>query len=130
VLALFAWWEWKLEQRGGTPIVSMKLFANDHFIAGATITGVLMLSQNGVIFSLPVFLQSVNDLDAFHTGLAFMPMSILLLIVSPMAGVLTKRIPHKRIIQTGLFITIVALLVLRASLHAGMSIYALAPGLA
>jgi len=130
ILVLFAWWEKTCEQRGGTPIVSMKLFANQHFLAGATITGLLMLSQNGVIFSIPVFLQSVNELDAFHTGLALLPMSILLLIVSPGTGFLTKHFAHKRIIQTGLAISVVALLVLRWSLHAGMSIYALAPGLA
>jgi EmrB/QacA subfamily drug resistance transporter len=130
VLALFAWWERRLEQRGGTPIVSMQLFANKHFMAGAGITGLLMLSQNGVIFSIPVFLQSVNELDAFHTGLALLPMSIMLLIVSPGAGFLTKHIPHKRIIQTGLAISVVALLVLCGSLHTGMSIWGLAPGLA
>jgi len=130
VLALFAIWERRLEQRGGTPIVSMKLFANKHFMAGAGVTAVLMLSQNGVIFSLPVFLQTVNNLSAFHTGLALMPMSVTLLFVSPIAGVLTKRIAHKRIIQTGLAITVVALLVLPFSLRPGMSIWGLAPGLA
>jgi len=130
VLVFFARWEWNCERNGGTPIVSMKLFSNHHFIAGATITALLMLSQNGVIFSIPVFLQSVNNLDAFHTGLSLLPMSIMLLIVSPGAGFLTKHIPHKRIVQTGLAVSVVALLVLRWSLHVGMSIWSLAPGLA
>ncbi|HJW95534.1 MAG TPA: MFS transporter [Thermoanaerobaculia bacterium] len=130
ILIVFARWEQQCELNGGTPIVSMKLFRNQHFMAGATITGLLMLSQNGVIFSIPVFLQSVNNLDAFHTGLSLLPMSITLLIVSPGAGFLTKRVPHKRIVQTGLAISVVALLVLRWSLHVGMSIWGLAPGLA
>jgi EmrB/QacA subfamily drug resistance transporter len=129
-LLFFARWEQKCELNGGTPIVSMKLFRNQHFMAGASITGLLMLSQNGVIFSIPVFLQSVNNLDAFHTGLSLLPMSATLLIVSPGAGFLTKRVPHKRIVQTGLAISVVALLVLRGSLHVGMSIWGLAPGLA
>ena len=50
--------------------------------------------------------------------------------MSPGAGFLSKRIPHKRIVQTGLAVSVVALLVLRWSLHVGMSIWALAPGLA
>jgi EmrB/QacA subfamily drug resistance transporter len=128
ILVFFARWEQKCELNGGTPIVSMKLFRNRHFMAGASITGLLMLSQNGVIFSIPVFLQSVNNLDAFHTGLALLPMATL--IVSPVAGFLTKHIPHKRIVQTGLAVSVVALLVLRASLHVGMSTWGLAPGLA
>jgi predicted MFS family arabinose efflux permease len=130
ILAFFARWEQKCELNGGTPIVSMKLFRNQHFMAGASITGLLMLSQNGVIFSIPVFLQSVNSLDAFHTGLSLLPLSITLLFVSPGAGFLSKHVPHKRIVQTGLAVSVVALLVLRWSLHVGMSIWGLAPGLA
>jgi EmrB/QacA subfamily drug resistance transporter len=130
VLILFTWWERRLERGGGTPIVSTGLLRNRNFIAGASVTGILMLSQNGVIFSVPVFLQAVNDLDAFHTGLGLLPMSATLLIVSPMSGVLTRHFAHKRIVQTGLVVNLVALFVIRATLHAGMSIWQLAPGLA
>jgi EmrB/QacA subfamily drug resistance transporter len=129
VLILFGIWEYSLEQRGGTPIVSMHLFQNRQFVSGASIVGILMLSQNGVIFSLPVFLQSVKQLDAFHTGLTLLPMSIMLLIVSPMAAALTKRIPHKRLVQVGLIINVIAIVVLRSTLSADMKLSALIPGL-
>jgi MFS family permease len=69
VLAGFAFWERHVERAGGTPIVSTHLFRNRGFVAGASVVGVVMLGQNGLIFSLPVFLQSVRRLDAFHTGL-------------------------------------------------------------
>lgn len=130
ILAFFALWEWKLESRGGTPIVSMRLFTNRTFVSGATIVGLLMLAQNGVIFSLPVFLQSVKQLDAFHTGLTLLPMSVMLLIVSPTAATLTKRIPHKRLVQAGLVINTIAILVLRQSLSVNMQLRSLVPGLA
>ena len=130
VLALFGIWEYRIERRGGTPIVSMRLFQNGQFVAGATIVGVLMLAQNGVIFSLPVFLQSVKQLDAFHTGLTLLPMSILLLIVSPLAAALTKRVSHKRLVQIGLLINIAAILLLRATLSTDVKLTALIPGLA
>jgi len=130
VLAGFVLWEMRIERNGGTPIVSMKLFANTAFIAGASVTGLLMLGQNGVIFSLPVFLQSVLTLDAFHTGLCLIPTSVALLIVSPAAGFAAKRIPHKRIVQSGLVITFVALLVLHFTLRENMHPSMLIPGLA
>jgi len=130
VLALFGIWEYRMERRGGTPIVSVRLFQNGQFVAGATIVGVLMLAQNGVIFSLPVFLQSVKQLDAFHTGLTLLPMSIMLLIVSPLAAALTRRVPHKRLVQSGLLINIAAILVLRATLSTDVTLTALIPGLA
>ena len=130
VLIVFAFWEARVERGGGTPIVSMELFSNTSFVAGASVTATLMLAQNGVIFSLPVFLQSVLMLDAFHTGLSLLPMSVALLIVSPASGFLTKRVPHKRLVQVGLIVSFIALFVLRASISATMNPSMLIPGLA
>jgi MFS family permease len=77
-----------------------------------------------------VFLQAVKQLDAFRTGLTLLPMSLALLIVSPLAATLTKRVPHKRLIQTGIVINIAAILILRFVLSADMSLSLLVPGLA
>ncbi|HEY0553951.1 MAG TPA: MFS transporter [Thermoanaerobaculia bacterium] len=130
ILAGFALWERHVESGGGMPLVSTKIFRNRSFVAGASVVGVMMLAQNGVIFSLPVFLQSVRNLDAFHTGLTLLPMSIMLFIVSPAAAALTKKIPHKRLVQTGLAVNVVALLLLRWALGVDTSLLALIPGLA
>jgi len=130
ILIAFGLWEKRLEARGGTPIVSIRLFQNQQFVAGASVVGVLMLAQNGVIFSLPVFLQSVKQLDAFHTGLTLLPMSLMLLIVSPAAATLTKRVPHKRLVQIGLIINTIAIVILGLAIKIDMKLGALIPGLA
>jgi EmrB/QacA subfamily drug resistance transporter len=130
ILAGFVLWELRVERGGGMPLVSTKIFRNRGFVAGASVVGVMMLGQNGVIFSLPVFLQSVRNLDAFHTGLTLLPMSIMLFIVSPAAAAMTRKVPHKRLVQTGLGVNIVALLALRWALGVDTSLLALIPGLA
>jgi len=130
ILVFFGMWERRLEGRGGTPIVSMRLFQNQQFVAGASVVGVLMLAQNGVIFSLPVFLQSVKQLDALHTGLTLLPMSLALLIVSPAAANLTKRVPHKRLVQAGLIINTIAIVIIRFTIGIDMNLMWLTPGLA
>ena len=119
-----------MEARGGTPIVSMHLFENAEFVAGASVIGVLMLAQNGVIFSLPVFLQSVRQLDALHTGLTLLPMSLMLLIVSPAAAKWSKRIPAKRLVQIGLVLNTIAIVVLRFTIGIDKTPAWLIPGLA
>ena len=129
LLALFCIWEWRMEARGGTPIVSMHLFRNTEFVAGASVIGVMMLAQNGVIFCLPVFLQSVKRLDALHTGLTLLPMSLMLLIVSPLAAKFSKRIAHKRLVQAGLVVNTVAIVVLRFTVGADKPLLWLVPGL-
>ena len=130
ILAGFAFWERRVERAGGTPIVSLDIFKNRGFVAGASVVGVMMLGQNGIIFSLPVFLQSVRNLDAFHTGLTLLPMSLMLLVISPTAAALTKRIDHKRLVQGGLAINIAALLAMHRALRVEMPLIALVPGLA
>jgi EmrB/QacA subfamily drug resistance transporter len=130
ILTGFAFWEVRVERGGGMPLVSTRIFRNRGFLAGASVVGVMMLGQNGVIFSLPVFLQSVRNLDAFHTGLTLLPMSILLFVVSPAAAALTRKIPHKRLVQTGLVVNVLALLALRWALGVDTPLAALVPGLA
>jgi MFS family permease len=78
---------------------------------------------------LPVFLQSVKRLDAFHTGLTLLPMSLMLLIVSPAAAGLTKRIAHKRLVQAGLVINVIAIIVLRFTITMDVKLVWLIPGL-
>ena len=130
ILAVFVLWERRVERNGGMPLVSTKLFRNRSFVAGASVVGVMMLGQNGVVFSLPVFLQSVRELDAFHTGLMLLPMSVMLLIISPTAAVLTKRIDHKRLVQSGLVVNVVSLLLMRWALGVDTPLTRLLPGLA
>jgi len=130
ILVVFGIWEWRLEARGGTPIVSMHLFENGEFVAGASVIGVLMLAQNGVIFSLPVFLQSVKRFDALHTGLTLLPMSLMLLIVSPAAAAFSKRIAAKRLVQLGLACNAVAIVVLYFTIGIVEPALWLIPGLA
>jgi EmrB/QacA subfamily drug resistance transporter len=130
ILTLFVLWEQRVERRGGTPIVSLHIFRNRAFVAGASVVGVIMLSQNGLIFSLPVFLQSVRGLDAFHTGLMLLPMSLMLLLFAPTAAVLSKKIPHKRLAQTGLVVNFFALLAMRWAFGVDTPLMALVPGVA
>lgn len=102
ILAGFVLWERRMERGADTPLVSPRLFKNRQFVSGANITGIVAMGQAGLIFSLPVFLQAVRGFDAFHTGLALVPLSAAALIAAPLAGVLANRIGSKLIVQAGL----------------------------
>lgn len=127
-MALFMLWEKRVESVGNTPLVSLKLFKNRQFTAGMTTTTIMSLAQTGLIFSIPVFLQSVRGLDAFHTGLAFLPMSIMALMIAPTAGFLSHKFSSKRLVQVGLFFNILAFIVLRASINVEANVFDLIPG--
>ncbi len=129
ILFLFALWERRVEAKGRTPLVSLHIFANKQFTAGSSVTALLSLGMVGLIFAVPVFLQSTRNLDAFHTGLALLPMSLTMLIVAPSSAMLSKRFTAKRLIQTGLLLAVAASATLYASLSPDATAMSLAPGL-
>jgi EmrB/QacA subfamily drug resistance transporter len=113
LLMAFYVWEEHMANSGRTPLVAMKLFKNKQFTSGALLTAVMSVGQVGLIFGIPVFLQSVRHLDALHTGYALLPMSLGLLVMAPLGGYLTKFFRPKYIVQVGLFTNVFALLLLR-----------------
>ncbi|MCA9343672.1 MAG: MFS transporter [Candidatus Nomurabacteria bacterium] len=129
LLALFALWENFVESQGRTPLVSMGIFKNRQFISGASVTALLSLGMVGLIFALPVFLQSVQGLDALHTGIALLPLSLMVLISAPLSSILNKKFTTKRIIQAGLSLAIIASWVLSRSITPTATPLTLMPGL-
>ncbi|CAN5148175.1 MFS transporter [soil metagenome] len=130
LLVSFFIWEGRVEKRGQTPLVSLGLFKNRVFTAGVVTTAVVSLGQVGLIFALPVFLQSVLKLDALQTGIAMLPLSVALLIAAPLSGFLSHKVSPKYLILGGLLLDIIAMFVLRNSLSVWASTSDLALGLA
>lgn len=130
LLALFAFWEKHVEKKGRTPLVSLRIFLNKQFTSGTATISLMSLGMTGIIFAVPVFLQSVQNLNALQTGLALLPLSLAVLIVAPGSAALTKFFTPKRLIQTGLLIGVIASVVLGRSITATSTAADLAPGLA
>ncbi|MFA5946057.1 MAG: MFS transporter [Patescibacteria group bacterium] len=130
ILGIFLTWEALYEKRGKIPLVSLGLFKNRTFTSGIATTAIMSLGQTGLIFSLPVFLQSVRGLDAYHTGLSLLPMSLSLLVVAPLSAILSKKISPKVLIALGLFINCLAYVVLYHTLNLDTTSHDLMPGLA
>jgi EmrB/QacA subfamily drug resistance transporter len=128
ILGFFALWEKRREANGHTPLVSLSLFSNREFIIAALVTGFLFLCQMGVSFSVPIYFQSVLGLDPLHTGLALIPMSIVILVAAPLSAWLVKFISPKHIIQIGVIILMLGFFVMEQSLHLGATQWSLAPG--
>lgn len=128
-IALFILWEMRMDKKGKTPLVSLNLFKNKQFNLGVITTGIISLGQTGIIFSLPIFFQAVKGLDAFHTGLGLLPLSVSLFIGALLSAFIVKKIHPKTLILIGLTINIIAYIVLILSLNIDATPWSLAPGL-
>lgn len=125
----FYLWEKRMERMGKTPLVYLDLFKNKQFTAGSITVAILTLGMTGLVFALPIFLQAVQQLDAFHTGLALLPLSGALLVMAPLSGALSRKISPTYLIQAGLVLDLIGMLVLRATLKVDMPVSHLIPGL-
>lgn len=112
LLAIFAWYELRLERRGTEPIFEFGLLRFPSYRYGM-ITGLIVnLGEIGVLFAASLFLQGTKGLTAFETGIALLPLAIMAFIGAPTAGAFSARIGPKWIVTTGMVIEVIAMLIL------------------
>ncbi len=128
VLAGFVFYERSVERRGHTPLVSMKLFQNRQFTSGSITTAILGLGSTGLFFAFPIFFQAVRGLDAFHTGIALLPMPIGVFLMAGASTLLGKKFSAKHWIQAGFIVSGLGLIVLHQLMKVDASAWHLAPG--
>jgi EmrB/QacA subfamily drug resistance transporter len=129
-LAIFLLRQADMEDRGRVPLVSTKLLSNREFMAGTTVLGVAVLGQFGLIFVFPIFLQGLLGKDAFHSGLAVLPLSLSILVAAPAAGILSARrnVPQRYLIQAGLLFAVIGAVLLYNEVSVTSTVATFIPG--
>jgi EmrB/QacA subfamily drug resistance transporter len=112
VLWAFVAWERYREQHGHDVLLHLRLLASRMMRSGLA----TMLAQNlilmGIFFTVPLFLQIVQGLDALETGVRMLPASAGLFVSAIAGSSLAKRFPAKPLVRVGLLIVLVATLLL------------------
>src|SRR5439155_19557316 len=105
LVAAFVAWELRAEH----PMLPMRFFRNRTF-ALANVGSLLMsFGMFGSIFLLAQFFQTVQGYSPLGSGLRILPWTAMPMIVAPIAGALSDRIPASRIIGTGLALQAIGL---------------------
>ncbi|WFF07603.1 MFS transporter [Micromonospora sp. WMMD1076] len=100
-------------RRGDTAMLPTGLFSSRLFSVLNVFTVVVYAALGGFTFFLAVYLQNVVGWSALLTGLATVPMTVLLLVGSPRAGALSARIGPRLPLTVGPVIAAAGLLLLR-----------------
>jgi EmrB/QacA subfamily drug resistance transporter len=105
VTAAFVAWE----ARARHPMLPMEFFRGRTF-ALANIASLLMsFGMFGSIFLLAQYFQTIQHASPLNSGLRILPWTAMPMIVAPIAGALSDRIPASRIIGTGLALQAIGL---------------------
>jgi len=126
VVFLVAFVMLELHQR--LPMLDMKLFKNATFSGANSVMFLVGLAMFGIFFYNSLFLQNVLHYGAIKTGATFLPMTVLIIFVAPVAGRLADRIGPRWLMGAGMTLLTGSLL-LFATLDAQSSWWAILPGL-
>jgi EmrB/QacA subfamily drug resistance transporter len=91
-----------LERHQRLPMLDLSLFRNGTF-AGANIVVLLVfLAMFGVFFFVSLYMQNILGYSAVQAGAAFLPMTILVMLVAPVAGRLSDRVGSRWLMTSGM----------------------------
>jgi EmrB/QacA subfamily drug resistance transporter len=117
VLGGFRVWERRREEAGLEPLVHFRLLRVRGLRGGVS----MLLAQNlilmGVFFTIPLFLQVVQGLDALETGVRMLPASAGLFLAAIAGSALAKRFAARPLVRVGLLIVLVAILLLLGTIE-------------
>lgn len=88
LLGIFLWHE----QRVKAPMLPLQLFTIRNFSVGNVATFSIYAGLSIATFLLAIFVQQVGGYSAFQAGLALLPVTILMFVLSPRFGALAGRI--------------------------------------
>ncbi|MEX2612513.1 MAG: MFS transporter [Gaiellaceae bacterium] len=99
-----------LERHQRSPMLPLELFRNRTY-AGANLVMLLVaLAMFGIFFFLSLYMQNVLGYSAIQTGAAFLPMTILIILVAPIAGRTSDRIGSRGLMTAGMILIAAQLL--------------------
>ena len=99
-----------LERHQRIPMLDLSLFKNGTFIGANLAVLLVALAMFGVFFFLSLYMQGVLGYSAVQAGAAFLPMTILIMLVAPIAGRSTDRFGSRWLITIGMILLAVQLL--------------------
>ena len=117
-----------LEHRQRVPMLDLSLFKNSTF-AGANVTMLLVaLAMFGVFFFNSLYLGQVLGYSPIQTGAAFLPLTVLIVFVAPLAGRFSDKIGSRWLMGAGLVLLSGSLLSF-STLGVDSSFWDIVPGL-
>jgi predicted MFS family arabinose efflux permease len=93
-----------IERRHEDPLIPLRIFTNRSVAASNATLLVVVAALFGMFFFCTLYLQQVLGYNALKTGIAYLPLSLSLILASGLASKLVDRFTPKPILTTGLLV--------------------------
>jgi EmrB/QacA subfamily drug resistance transporter len=107
-----------LEHHQRLPMLDLSLFKIGAFSGANTVAMLVSLGMFGVFFFVSLYIQNILRYSPTQAGAMFLPMTMLIIVVAPVAGRLSDRIGSRWLMGTGMMVVGVSLLLYqRVTVH-------------
>jgi EmrB/QacA subfamily drug resistance transporter len=107
-----------LESRQRLPMLDLSLFKNSSFVGANVVALLVSLGMFGVFFFISLYVQNILGYSPTRSGAIFLPMTILIILIAPVAGKASDRIGSRWLMGGGMTLLSISLLLYqRVGLH-------------
>jgi EmrB/QacA subfamily drug resistance transporter len=117
-----------LERHQRAPMLDLSLFRNGTFAGANTVMLLVGLAMFGVFFYNSLFIQNIIGWSAVQTGASFLPMTVLIILVAPLAGKYSDRVGSRWLMGFGMILLAVSLFIF-SRLDETATFWTILPGL-
>ena len=110
------------------PMFDLTLFRDSTFAGANAVALLVSLAMFGVFFFMSLFMQNVLGYSAVRAGAAFLPMTVLIIVVAPLTGKASDRLGSRWLMAGGMTLLALSLLVF-AQAGTGSDYLALLPAM-
>ncbi|MFP5365015.1 MAG: MFS transporter [Thermoleophilia bacterium] len=116
-----------VERRVRVPMVNFAFFASRTFLGANIVAFIVSFAMLAMFFFLTLYMQNVLRFSPLEAGVRFLPTTLMIIVVAPVAGRLTDRIGPRPLMTAGLAL-VAASLFWQSFLTAGTGFGFLLPG--
>jgi EmrB/QacA subfamily drug resistance transporter len=99
-----------LERHQRLPMLDLSLFRNSTFVGANTVVLLVALAMFGVFFFVSLYMQNILGYSAVQAGAAFLPLTVLIILIAPIAGRTSDRIGSRWLMAGGMVLVSAMLL--------------------
>ncbi len=93
-----------LERHQRAPMLDLTLFENRTYVGANLTTLFVALAMFGVFFFVSLYMQNILGYSAVQAGAAFLPMTLLIIVVAPVAGRVSDRLGSRGLMTAGMLL--------------------------
>jgi len=90
------------------PAVDVRLFKEPVFLSGTVIGGLMFAMLFSLTFLLPVFMQEVLGFTATQSGLALMPRTLVMMVITPIVGRFYNKVSPRIVVGIGVILFVIS----------------------